>query len=504
MGAVLFSAWLASRYSKTVERNLPIIVYFCFYIATAHFMVLLVRNDFSTEYLLGAYVTILAVSTIFYTRGALFIYAIFSLITLALLVTFFHGSGISKVIVLSGLATVFAPAFVVTGQRNQTERALRDGAIRMRENEKFLSAILDNLPVGLACKDLKEDLRYIFWNRKNQEIFGHGKEVLGKNCRDLLPSDEADRIYQADLDTIRSGHEVRIMETREVSRFHDSLTLLVYKIPLKDSTGEFRFLIEITENVTERKKAEEQVTQQQVMLASSAKMSALGEMAAGIAHEVNSPLAVICMIVGQMREFIQDKAYDEKPFLLKSLATLETTALRISKTIGGLKVFSRDGQDDPFVFVKVNTIVEDTLIFCQEKFKTRSVEIHVDRAPEDLSVECRPVQISQVLLNLLNNAVDAIESLPERWVKIEIKTVGDSIQIAVVDSGNGIPPEVQAKLMKPFFTTKGVGKGTGLGLNISKGIMESNKGRLYLDSQSSHTRFVMALPIEKKSLEKAA
>jgi signal transduction histidine kinase len=109
-------------------------------------------------------------------------------------------------------------------------------------------------------------------------------------------------------------------------------------------------------------------------------------------------------------------------------------------------------------------------------------------------LECRPTQITQVLLNLLNNARDAAEESEERWVQLDVTELADWIRISVTDSGKGIPVEIREKIMSPFFTTKAVGKGTGLGLSITKSIVDSHRGTLILDEESVQTRFVIELP----------
>ncbi|HET6283919.1 MAG TPA: ATP-binding protein, partial [Polyangia bacterium] len=114
--------------------------------------------------------------------------------------------------------------------------------------------------------------------------------------------------------------------------------------------------------------------------------------------------------------------------------------------------------------------------------------------PEHLFVHCRSIQISQILLNLLSNAHDAVEKSAAPWVRISVDAEGAQVRIAVIDSGPGVSPALEPRIMEPFFTTKEVGKGTGLGLSVSKGIAESHGGRLSYDRSSAHTRFVLTLP----------
>jgi C4-dicarboxylate-specific signal transduction histidine kinase len=164
---------------------------------------------------------------------------------------------------------------------------------------------------------------------------------------------------------------------------------------------------------------------------------------------------------------------------------------------------AREGANDPFVNTRIKTIVDETLAISESRLKKADIEIDATLIPADLSCMCRAVQISQVLINLINNAVDAIQDLPEKWIRIDARLQKGMIHIAVTDSGHGIPKDLADKIMKPFFTTKGVGKGTGLGLSISRGIAQDHGGDLTLDEDSPHTRFVLILPQARESLQSA-
>lgn len=231
----------------------------------------------------------------------------------------------------------------------------------------------------------------------------------------------------------------------------------------------------------------------QVQLAQKSKMSALGEMAGGIAHEINNPLAIIKANISQFAELIGEKPLDVD-LLIKKAATIEKTTDRIGKIVQGLRQFSRDGRLDEFEMVPVASLIEDTISFCQTRFCSMGIDLRIDPIDPALMIEVRSVEISQVVLNLLNNAHDAISKLPEKWVHIQALDTGEMIEFVITDSGPGIPFEVQKKIFQPFFTTKEVGKGTGMGLSISLGITKSNGGELNIDSECPNTRFVLRLP----------
>ncbi len=244
----------------------------------------------------------------------------------------------------------------------------------------------------------------------------------------------------------------------------------------------------------------EQVEDQRRQAMQSAKLSALGEMASGIAHEINNPLSIISMSAHNLLKHRTDISADPK--LHEGLERIIATSDRIAKIVRGLRSFSRDSFDDPYLLASVDKIIESTLDLCHEKIKGRSVILKVNN-DGNYHINCCEIQIVQVLMNLLNNSLDAIEHDEHRWINIDVTNIGNQTIISVSDSGTKIPTEIAEKIMNPFFTTKDVGKGTGLGLSISKGIIENHKGRFYLDQKKSHTTFVIELP-EAQEIAKVA
>jgi signal transduction histidine kinase len=240
------------------------------------------------------------------------------------------------------------------------------------------------------------------------------------------------------------------------------------------------------------------VSEQQMQLATAAKMSTLGEMAGGVAHEINTPLAVIQLRAEQLKEAAAEGGASNA-FVSDSAEIITKTASRIARIVKGLRSFSRDGSKDPFERVSIRRIIEDTLDLCQERMKSSGVLLQLALPPESVCVDCRPTQISQVVLNLLTNANDAIETLPDRWIRLSVADTDKWVEICVTDCGNGIPKSVQKKLMQPFFTTKGIGKGTGLGLSMSRGMVQAHGGTIEVDDGCPNTRFVIRLPKDRSA-----
>jgi signal transduction histidine kinase len=231
-------------------------------------------------------------------------------------------------------------------------------------------------------------------------------------------------------------------------------------------------------------------------LRDQSKFSALGEMTAGIVHEINNPLSIIAHRTSHLRnQVLKDRA--EKDILMRNLDQIEVTSERMAKIINSLRKFSKDSKADPLQRVAVATIIEDTLSYCSDRFHQASILLEIEPYPP-VDVECRSVQISQVFLNLLNNSFDAVHLTPNAWVKIDFQEQKDFIRILVKDSGSGIAENIRSRMMEPFFSTKS-GGGTGLGLSISQGIIEDHNGKLYFDESGIHTTFVVEIPYKQIS-----
>jgi C4-dicarboxylate-specific signal transduction histidine kinase len=241
------------------------------------------------------------------------------------------------------------------------------------------------------------------------------------------------------------------------------------------------------------RQTEKELDKKQQELVVQEKMASLGQMAGGVAHEINSPLATIAIKVEQLEEMLKEDTLDKK-LALEWMRTVRETSQRIAKIVEGLRTFSRDGSSDPMAVAKLQDIVDQTLILCAEKMRHHGVEIRISGFTEDLSIMCRATQISQVLLSFLNNSFEAIGSLSEKWIEISARAQDPWVELTVTDSGSGISSEISEKIFDPFFTTKEVGKGTGLGLSVSKSVLEGHGGSICLDKKSDHTRFVILFP----------
>jgi signal transduction histidine kinase len=255
-----------------------------------------------------------------------------------------------------------------------------------------------------------------------------------------------------------------------------------------------KFGIELRERNAELIKMQQDQNEQTVKLIHASRMAALGEMAAGIAHEINNPLMVISGNLQQIERRITMANNVEATSWLKQTGSSLQAISRVTKIINGLRLFSQQSDNLPRKDVSLNVIIEETLSFCGEMLKARYVRLEVDVIP-NVFIQCHLVQISQVLINIIKNAEDAVKTQDDehRWVKLSFEVNNPAVLIHISNGGVKIDKEITDKLFLPFFTTKPVGEGTGLGLSISKGIMQKHGGDLKFNEVENQTTFTILL-----------
>ena len=230
-----------------------------------------------------------------------------------------------------------------------------------------------------------------------------------------------------------------------------------------------------------------------------AKMTALGDVGAGIAHEINTPLGTIHAHASVLLQLCQQGRLTPED-VERGSRTILRTVDRISKVVDGLQALVRDHRARAREDVTARMLIDDALMLSREKVKGSGIALTVHDHTAGRIVRCNPTQVSQVLLNLLNNAADSIREKSKPWIHVESVLRGTMLEISVTDCGDPLEGRIAERIFDRFFTTKSPGKGTGLGLSISREIASAHRGTLTYDLTAPHARFVLSLPIPTERL----
>ncbi len=393
---------------------------------------------------------------------------------------------------LTTITTVSVVLIVMAETLHRSSRTRRRAEEALRESEARYRSLTESLPVGLFRNTLDTAGRFIMVNSAVVQMHGYSSaEELLKLPVSSLYRDPKDR-EKISKEILAKGR----VERRELAlKKKDGTPIwgLVTVRVVHDEKGNPAYFDGIVEDITARKQAEETIAEQRLKMEASARLSSLGAMASGMAHEVNNPLAIISVAVEQVNALLKAPVRNEH-LMQRCIGSMTRNVSRIERIIRSLRNFSRDGADEPFTNHALSSLLEDALELCRERFQAHGIILGVKEVAPNLTMECRSTQIAQVIMNLLNNAQDAVEHTQEKWVRLEVRDEGDVAELRISDSGAGIPAELRERIFEPFFTTKEVGKGTGLGLSISRAIIEDHGGSFELDTRSQNTCFAIRLP----------
>ena len=364
---------------------------------------------------------------------------------------------------------------------------IKASADKLTAAETTLRTLIDAADESMLLGDLDGTIREL--NITLARRLGEERDnMLGKNIYSF---------FSPEVSAQRAQMVKHILQTKKTGNFEDlrdgiSFEHSVY--PIFDATGKVVQAVLFSRDITEKRRAEKDREIMQEQLIHAEKHAALGDVVGGIAHEILNPIAVISGMGRQIEKRLVKAGLhlaDEK--LLAMLGSIQKHAARVTEVINSMQTISRDSHADPFAAASLPRIIQNCVLLCRDRFISQSVNLTVDELPE-ATLECRMGQIAQVLINLLNNARDAVEGKPEKWVRIHVSQLGDWLEVAISDSGCGVPADVRQKIFDPFFSTKEVGMGSGLGLSLSKSIALAHHGDLYYDTASPHTKFVLRLP----------
>jgi PAS domain S-box-containing protein len=449
------------------------------------------------------------------------------------------------ILVVSSIVVFGALIATNAGLIDRTESQRRQAHQALRESEVFYHSLVESLPQNILRKDLQG--RFTFANRRCCETFGKPfSAILGKTDLDLFPLPLAEKYREDDARVLR---EQRAYETTEehVTPDGSSHYVQIIKAPLTGPDGRVIGIQVIFWDVTEQIRAAQQLRSQneklqamaeseraaheelksaQSRMVQSAKLAGLGEMVAGVAHEINNPLSFVSNNVAVLQRDLSDvqelvRLYRKADPLIEPanpdlageihelwergdleytlgnlqglLARTREGLKRIQRIVGDLRIFARldEGELDD---VDLNAGIESTVNIVLGNAKKRQVAIAMDLQPLP-TISCFAAKINQVVMNLVSNAIDASDEGGEVVVRSRPETAG--VRIEVEDHGCGIDPAVRDRIFDPFFTTKPIGVGTGLGLSISYGIVVDHGGQIEVEyAPGQGAKFIIHLPLK--------
>jgi C4-dicarboxylate-specific signal transduction histidine kinase len=252
----------------------------------------------------------------------------------------------------------------------------------------------------------------------------------------------------------------------------------------------------VIRDITREKEADHEIAQKDLELISQSRLAAVGELAAGVAHEINNPMAILAGCVQILEERVPNNQMPEEK-LKEFLSKMSRSVTRVSTITAKLLKFAKN--DDPLEYasIDINEVVSDVYELCSKEFEQHDIIVNFQTPDEPTMILGRSTEIGQVLLNITKNAKDALieGEVPKPTIEMSINQNDQGvITVTVKNNGPKIPPDVVGKIFNPFFTTKEIGKGTGLGLSVSYSIMKEHHGKIFVDQTTEQTTFVLEFP----------
>jgi len=391
-----------------------------------------------------------------------------------------------------GLLTAVAGQVATAIENGRLYRQLHMKAEELGRMREFNENILESLDDGLVVFDAEE--RIVRWNRALEDFYGVSREAaIGRQLGDVFDGPFVEALRAARLEHPYGATLYRVPLS---SRENESLRLLVNatEVPLQNSAGEDDALVGmllLIEDITDHVRLQEQ-------LQISEKMASIGLLAAGVAHEVNTPLTGISSFTQMLLDGADPS--DPKTVLLEKI---ERQTFRAAKIVNGLLNLSRPGtSSNERIDVDLNAVITDVFSLLEHQFSVGSIKVRRELSPLPATVLGIEHQLQQVFLNLFLNARDAMPR--GGWLSVATRVDADRVIVEIADTGSGIPSEQIARIYDPFFTTKSIGRGTGLGLSITYGIVREHDGTIDCESAVGQgTRFMLALPLAPASARSA-
>ncbi len=392
--------------------------------------------------------------------------------------------------VLAAAAPMIAAYLTMNALTADTARRLAEQSQDLDEQQRFTALVIDSLPVGLYVVDREYRIR--MWNRK-RETGTQGlrrADVVDRAVFDVLTRQPREQL-KGEFDAVFASGEIRENEMDvpvggEVRSYH------LTKIPMRLDGDEITHVITIGDDVTARHSARERLLQNE-------KLAAIGQLAAGVMHEINNPLAIIGACAAAAEGRLEDVTGPGVEAIREYCELIDKEVQRCTRIVDELLDFSRP-KGKAKHRVAIAELVDDTLFLLKHHQRFRTLTVTREFAERVPSVLANPEQLIQVCMAVMLNAADAMEGGGELTVRVGGGARPDEVAIEIEDRGDGIPISEQSKIFEPFYTTKPPGRGTGLGLSICYGIVQEHQGRLEVDSVPGRgSTFRIVLPVHPET-----
>lgn len=354
----------------------------------------------------------------------------------------------------------------------------------LRESEERYRLITENINDAIFLFDLQGHL--VFSNPRGAEIARYPLEELqGLPLSSLLTSESAQQAY-ARLEAVQTGQEVPPFFEAEVIRKDCSRVWVEANLTSVVKDGRVVGRLGVMRDITERKRLQEQLVQAE-------KVAAMGQLLAGVAHELNNPLTVVLAQADLLRERLEGVALGTRA------ETIAHAARRCARIVKNFLTLARQRPPER-QHVSLNNVVQEAVELLAYLLRVDNVKVALDLAPDLPRLWADPHQLHQIVVNLVTNAHHAMRATPpprRLTLATRFDPAGRRVSLAVADTGPGIPPEIQSRIFEPFFTTRPPGEGTGLGLSLCLGVIESHGGEIRVESQPGQgATFVVELPVQ--------
>lgn len=406
------------------------------------------------------------------------------------------------------LKTFRVPTYTLDGNPDLLIGVSLDISNELLQEEKLKKLLDENIAILRSTKlsIITTDLSGIItsFNEESEKILMYKslEVVQKKNVLEFFNKNELNAVFQENYKSssfYNDGYFSLLIQSAEKGFYEEkqwsyigkngknTQVKLNFSVLLDNNNIKYGYML-IAKDITNEILIQDKLNEERAKSVHNSKLTSLGELSASIMHEINNPLSIISSSIQIIKKGKDNSETNEQRFL-----QIEKAVQRIIKIVSGLKRFSRVTAGDAQELLYISDIIKEVIIITEGKIKENSIELRINIVSEG-KILGDFVELEQVLINLINNSADAIKNLEEKWITLNLFNESQQVVLQVIDSGAGIPIELQEKIFNPFFTTKPKGIGTGLGLSISKSILERHRGVLDINRNFKNTCFELRFP----------